>query len=164
MEKYMKESATVKNEVQRILIFNLAGEDLALDISCVREVLKPQKIHPLQNAPEFIEGLIDLRGHIIVAMDLRKKFNIEPLSDRPLMRIIICVVKSFIVGLIVDSVSEVVNLSDVNIMLAPQAASVRFGDNYVAGIVRLGQRVVTLLDLEKILTTETLEKLSEMRK
>jgi purine-binding chemotaxis protein CheW len=80
------------------------------------------------------------------------------------MRIIICTVKSFIVGLVVDSVSEVVSLSEDNIMLSPQTASLRFGDNYVAGIVRLGERVITLLDLEKILTAETLEKLSEMRK
>jgi len=154
----------VKKEEKQILIFGLSGEDLGLDISCVREVLKPQRIHPLQNAPDFIEGVISLRGHIIVALDLRKKFNIESSADRPQMRIIICTVKSFIVGLVVDSVSEVVSLSEDNIMLSPQTASLRFGDNYVAGIVRLGERVITLLDLEKILTAETLEKLSEMRK
>lgn len=154
----------MKKDEKQILIFSLSGEDLGLDISCVREVLKPQKIHPLQNAPEFIEGVIELRGHIIVAMDLRKKFNIESLADRPQMRIIVCTVKSFIVGLVVDSVSEVVSLSDANIMLSPQTAALRFGDNYIAGIVRLGQRVITLLDLEKILTAETLGKLSEIRK
>lgn len=154
----------MKKEEKQILIFGLSGEDLGLDISCVREVLKPQRIHPLQNAPDFIEGVISLRGHIIVALDLRTKFNIESSADRPQMRIIICTVKSFIVGLVVDSVSEVVSLSEDNIMLSPQTASLRFGDNYVAGIVRLGERVITLLDLEKILTAETLEKLSEMRK
>jgi purine-binding chemotaxis protein CheW len=154
----------VKKEEKQILIFGLAGEDLGLDISCVREALKPMKIYPLQNAPDFIEGVINLRGHIIVALNLRKKFNIDSLADISQMRIIICTVKSFIVGLIVDSVSEVVSLSDDNIMLSPQTASLRFGDNYVAGIVRLGERVITLLDLEKILTAETLEKLSETRK
>jgi purine-binding chemotaxis protein CheW len=80
------------------------------------------------------------------------------------MRIVICTVKSFVVGLIVDSVSEVVGLSGDNVMLNPQAASLKFGDNYVAGIIKLGEKVITVLDLERILTADDMEKLSEMRK
>ena len=159
----MKEAVAIKKQERQILAFNLSTVELGLDISCVREVLKPQKIHPLPNAPRFIEGVINLRGHIIAIMDLRKKFNIAASADSSRTRIILCRIKNFITGLIVDNVSEVVSLSQDDITPAPEAALTQAGENYVSGIVNLRGRVITLLDPEKILTKEDFGKLSGIR-
>lgn len=147
-----------------ILAFSLLNEELGLDISCVREVLKPQEIHPLPKAPAFIEGVINLRGRIIAVIDLRKRFGIEAAEDRPKMRIIICKIGKFILGLIVDGVSEVVNLSEKDIQPTPEIVSMQIENSYVAGIARIGERVITILNLEEILTKEEITKLSKIKK
>jgi purine-binding chemotaxis protein CheW len=159
----MRVEIATKKQNRLILAFNLFTAEFGLDISCVREVLKPQKIHPLPNAPAFVEGVINLRGHIIAVMDLRKKFNIKTSAESPRTRIIICRIKNFITGLIVDNVSEVISLSQDDITPSPQVASIQSEDNYVSGIANLEGRVITLLDSEKILTKEDFGKFSEIR-
>ncbi len=148
----------------QILIFNLLNEELGLDISYVYEILRPQDIHPLPKAPEFIEGVINLRGHIVAVIDLRKRFNINITKDRPAMRIIICKANRFIVGLIVDSVNEVINLPDKNIAPPPGVVSMQTEDSHISGMAKLGKRVITILNLEEILTKQEAEKLSMVKK
>ncbi len=146
-----------------ILAFNLSDAEFGLDISCVREVLKPQKIHPLPNAPAFVEGVINLRGHIITVIDLRKKFNIKVSAENLKTRIILCRIKHYITGLIVDSVSEVISLPHDNITPSAGFAQIQQEDNYISGIVNTNGRVITLLDSEKILNQEDSRKISEIR-
>lgn len=154
----------MKKGERQILVFNLMGEELAIDISYVLEVLKPREIHSLPKAPAFIDGVINLRNHVIAVMDLRKRFDLQPQGNSPMTRIIICRVKKFIVGLIVDSVSEVMKLTGKNIDPTPEVISAQVGTEYVCGIARAGERVITLLDLEKILTRKETDKLSEIGK
>jgi purine-binding chemotaxis protein CheW len=130
----------------------------------VREVLRPQEIHPLPKAPEFIEGIINLRGRIISVIDLRKKLNIRDIEDRPRMRIIICKIKGFIVGLIVDCVSEVVSLSKEDVQPTPAVVSMYNETAFISGIARVGERVITLLNLEEVLTKEEVAELSKVKK
>ena len=153
----MKEETTQK----QILVFKLVNEEFGLDILCVREVIKPREIHALPHSPAFIEGVMNLRNHIIAVIDLRRKFNIDPSKDRLMSRIIICKAGKFIVGLIVDSVSEVLSLSKGNIELTPEVISMQIEDSYVSGIVKVGGRIITLLNLEEILTKEELTGLSK---
>ena len=68
----MQKENIEKKEEKQILVFKLAGAELGLDISCVREVLRPQKTYPLPKTPHFIEGVIHLRGYIVALIDLRK--------------------------------------------------------------------------------------------
>ena len=85
----MQSKDSVKKEEMQILVFNLLKQEFGLDISCVREVLRSQEIHPLFDTPEFIEGVINLRRHIIAVIDLRKKFNIKAIESRPKMCIVV---------------------------------------------------------------------------
>ena len=153
-----------KKEVRQILAFNLMKEEFGLDISYIYEVLRPQEIHPLPQAPDFIEGVINLRGHIITVIDLRKKFNIKPTEDRPKMRIIVCKVKNFVVGLIVDSANEVINLSTEDIEPTPGVISMQVKENLISGIARIRERVIVILNLEQVLTKEEITKLSKIKK
>ncbi len=159
----MRAETATKKQDKLVLAFNLSAAEFGLDISCVREVLKPQTIHPFPNAPAFIEGVIELRGHIIAVMDLGKIFNIKVSAESPRTRIILCRTKNFIIGLIVDNVSEVISLSQDDIKSSSQVVLGQTEGNCVSGIANLEGRVITLLDSEKILTNEDFGKLSEIK-
>lgn len=147
-----------------ILTFNLLKEELGLGLSYVREVIIPQEIHPLPRAPDFIDGVINLRGHIIAVIDLRKKFNIKASGDDSHRRIIICKIQKFIVGVVVDSVNEVLVLSREAIQPTPKILSMQIDAGYISGIARLGERVITILNLEEILTKAKMSKLSKIKR
>ena len=158
----MKKEDIGKKGERQILVFSLANDELGLDISCVREVLRPQEIHPLPQAPDFIEGVINLRGHIIAVIDLRKRLNVKEIEDRSNMRIIVCKIKRFIVGLVVNSVSEIITLSEENIGPTPEVVSMQIDEDFMSGIARLGERIIVILDLENILTRDEITKLSKI--
>jgi purine-binding chemotaxis protein CheW len=160
----MEHEFTTKQAERHILVFNLEKEEFGVDISCVREVVIPQKVHPLPKAPAFIEGVINLRGHIIALMDLRKRLNIESKKDSHKAQIIICKIKNFIVGIMVDSVNEVISLSEENIEATPKVVSMQEEGSHIGGIVRLQERVITLLDLERILTKKETARLSQIKR
>jgi purine-binding chemotaxis protein CheW len=160
----MRKNVAETGEEERMLIFRLQDKDLGLNISCVREVLNLQKIQPLPRAPHFIEGVINLRKYIIVVIDLRKKFNITPSENKADQRIIICKIKTFIVGIIVDSVSKISSFSKHDIQSTPEILSLQMPHACFSGIIRAGERVIAILDLEKVLTQEEMTNLSEIRK
>lgn len=160
----MQKDTEEEKKGKEVLTFKLLNEELGLDISCVREVLRPQEIHALPRAPDFIDGVINLRGHIIAVIDLRRKFNIKVVENSPKTRIIICKIRNFIIGLVVDSVNEVMVLSKQDIQATPEIVSIQIEGGYISGIARVGERVITLLDLEKVLTKEKMDKLSELKK
>lgn len=158
----MQKERVEKREERQILVFSLVNEELGLDISCVREVLRPQEIHPLPRAPDFIEGVINLRGHIIAVIDLGKRLNVRQIEDKPKMRIVVCKIKKFIVGLIVNSLSEIVTLSKEDIEPTPEIVSMQIEAGFISGIARLGERIIVILNLETILTKEEITKLSKI--
>lgn len=160
MEKEISEYGQKK----QILAFNLLNEELGLDISCVREVLRPQEIHPLPQAPDFIEGVINLRGLIIAVVDLRKRFNMKAQDTTSQMRIVVCKIKMFIIGLIVDSVREVMSLSERDIQPTPEVISIQNKEGCISGIARIGERVIAILNLEEIFTKEEINKLPMIKK
>lgn len=156
-----KEDLLPKQE-KTFVIFRLSIEEFALDISYVYEVVKIQEIFPLPQAPSFLEGVIRLRNRIIAVIDLAKKFGlVQEVSEVAGKRIIICRVRKFIIGLIVDQVSEIVSLPAGTFTPAPQIFSVSATSIPVSGIARLDERVVPVLDLEKILTEEESGLLSQ---
>lgn len=160
----MEKDASQKNKGKKILVFRLQNTELALDIACVREVLRPQEIHPLPQAPDFVEGVINLRKHIITVIDLRKKFHIPPVEDKAAMRVILCKVKTFIVGVIVDSASEVLSLAPQEVQPPPAIVVLQMPGVQLSGIARVGERVISILDLDKILTEEEITRLSGVKK
>ena len=154
---------TIVSGRKQILLFKLNDNDFGLDVSCVREILLPQEIHTIPKAPEFIEGMINVRGHMIAVVDLRKKLCLKGVQSHPHMRIMVCHVRRFIVGVLVDDVREVVHISQGGIMPAPGILNIQMDNNAVWGIVRDEQKVVMLLDLEKIFTNEETQEFSQMK-
>jgi purine-binding chemotaxis protein CheW len=160
----MQNEYFVSGRERHILVFRLAGEELALEISYVREVLNMGAIHPLVRGPDFIEGVINVRNYIITVMDLRKKFGMKPAEGKTGMRIIVCKIDKFIVGLIVDHVSEVLPLSKTEIQATPGIVSADLKNNCISAIARYGERIIPILNIEKILTSEEINSLSAVKK
>ena len=153
-----------KKEDRQILVFSVSNEELGLDISCVREVLRPQAIYPLPKTPPFIEGVINLRGHIVALIDLRKRLNAGQIEDENKKRIIVCKVNKAIVGLTVNCLKEIVALSEEEIKPTPKVVSMQMETDVILGIAMVGERVIPILDLEHILTKKEVTELSALKR
>ena len=160
----MQKERPEKKEDKKILVFRVASEELGLDISCVREVLRPKEIYPLPKAPPFIEGVINLRGHIVALIDLRKRLAAKETGEETNKRIIICRVNRFIVGLTVNSLREIIGLSKEDIKPLPEVVSMQMEADMISGIAKVGERIIPILNLEYILTKKEVTELSTLER
>jgi purine-binding chemotaxis protein CheW len=160
----MQKEDLEKKEERQILVFRVSGEELGLDISCVREVLRPQEIYPLPKTPDFIQGVINLRGHLVALIDLRKRLHAEQNEDESNKRIIICKINKFIVGLIVNSLREVIALSKEDIQPIPEVASMQMDAKVISGIAKIGEKIIPILDLQHIITKKEVTQLSGLER
>jgi purine-binding chemotaxis protein CheW len=140
----------VSTDSKRILVFRLENEEYGVDIRKVTTIIKKDMaVTRVPKAPEFVNGVINLRGEIISVIDLRKKFNIIPADDTEETRIIIIKVDDMAVGFVVDSVAEVIQLKEASIENITGISTDKSLD-YIYGVGKLEGRIVTLLNLEKI--------------
>ncbi len=158
----MQKDNCEQKEDRQILVFSVANEELGLDISCVREILRPQAIYPLPKTPPFIEGVINLRGHIVALIDLRKRLNAKQIEDENKKRIIVCRMNKSIVGLTVSSLKEIIALPEENIRPTPEVVSMQMETDVISGIATVGKRMIAILDLEHILTKKEITELSTL--
>jgi purine-binding chemotaxis protein CheW len=159
----MQKENPQKKEGRQILVFKVASDELGLDISCVREVLKPQEVYPLPKALDFIEGVINLRGHIVALIDLRKRLHGKP-TEEPGKRVIICKVNKLIVGLAVDSLKEIIALSEENIRPTPEVAVMQMEADVTMGLAKIGEKIIPILDLAQIITKKGAAELSGLER
>jgi purine-binding chemotaxis protein CheW len=143
---------TKEGETQ-LVVFRMEKEEFACDINDVREVLKMVRVTPLPRSLDFVEGVINLRGEVIPVIDLRKRFGLSEAERTDDSRIIIVEVEDRMVGLTVDSVTEVTRLGNTQIQEAPtQVAGQQ--TNLIMGVGKINDRMLIILNLDRILTTE----------
>lgn len=147
-------------EIQMV-VFRLGSEEFGVDISQVREIIKVPAITRIPNSPSFIEGVINLRGQITTVMDLRKRLGINT-SKTNENRIIIVEVGKNTIGMIVDSVTEVLRLLSEDIEDASHLAS-GVEAEYIRGVGKLKDRLLILLDLNKVLSQQELMQVKQVR-
>ncbi len=136
----------------QLVIFSLAKEEYGLPITKVQEINRLVPITKLPQAPSFMEGIINLRGRIIPVVDLRKRFQLPSADANEDTRIIIVEINGQTVGIIVDSVTEVVRLAANNVEPPPPAFIL--DAQYIYGVGKLDNRLVILLNIDKILTSQ----------
>jgi purine-binding chemotaxis protein CheW len=151
-------SNDIKNQETQYVEFSLDNEEYAISINLVQEIIMPQKTTHIPKTPSFIEGVINLRGHIIPIIDGRKRFNIKVGDNTNETRIIILELNKHSVGLVVDSVSEVVNLNSENIEPSPIDME---GNDFILGIGKYKNKLLILLDPSNILDTKETEILHQ---
>lgn len=150
----------MSDEVQ-LVVFRLGNEEYGVEITQVREIIKMKEITRIPNAPEFIEGVINLRGQITTVTDLRKRLGTDGSTTNDQTRIIIVELDNSTIGMIVDSVSEVLRLSKKDIDSTPEIVS-NLETKYIRGVGKLKDRLLILLDLNKILKPSEVEELKKM--
>jgi purine-binding chemotaxis protein CheW len=162
LEREMQKEGLAKERERQILVFRLSNEELGLDLSCVREVLRPQEIYPLPRTPSFMEGVINLRGRIVALIDLRKRLYGKSIEDRSGGRIVVCRIKKFIVGLTVTSLKGILALSSEEMMTTPEVVPMQMETEVVSGMARVGKSIIPILNLEHLLTKQEVTELSTL--
>jgi len=142
---------------KQFVIYQLANEQFGIDIDAVESIIKMQEIAAIPQAPEFVEGVTNLRGEVLPVIDLRKRFEIPPSENLDETRIIVVEIDGQHVGMIVDAVTEVLTLNDDTIEL-PSKLVIGGNVDFITGIAKVEDQLVTIIDLRKVLQSEeTLE-------
>ncbi|MCX7982160.1 MAG: chemotaxis protein CheW [Syntrophales bacterium] len=152
------ENVEVRSEREgKYLTFTLDREEYGIGITKVKEIIGMIPITPVPQTPHFVKGVINLRGKVIPVIDLRLKFGLEPMEYNERTCIIVVEIsgggKKIPMGIVVDSVSEVLNIKGNDIEDTPNFGS-RLETNYILGMAKTGEGVKILLDIDKVLTSE----------
>jgi len=146
---------------EQIVVFRLANEFYGVDIGAVNTIIRMQEITKIPQTPGFVEGVINLRGSIIPVIDLRKRFALPAGGTTKASRIIVVENGGQMVGMVVDAVVETLRLSADSIE-PPSPVIASIDSEYLRGVGKLENRLVILLDLDKVLTTREMELLAKM--
>lgn len=145
----------------RYLTFNLGEEVFGLEIRYVTEIIGMQPITKIPEVAAYIKGIINLRGKIIPVIDMRLKFNKEPIEYDDRTCIVVVDTEEMVVGLIVDKVSEVITIDDENVVPPPsQKTGIR--NRYLQGIGKIDGGVKLLLDVKKLFDEEETQEIGQI--
>jgi purine-binding chemotaxis protein CheW len=146
------------SQKDKYLTFHLGMEDYGIEIRHVTEIIGIQKITPVPDLPEFIKGVINLRGQVIPVMDVRTRFKMPPRDYDDRTCIIVVKVNDRAIGLVVDKVNEVADISQGQIEPPPKTRLEREG-GYLQGLGKLGEEVKILLDVDALLGKQESDQL-----
>jgi len=144
----------------QFLTFQLAGEEYGINITRVQEIKGWMPVTRIPNTPDFVSGVLNLRGNIVPILDMRNRFNLEKMEYSPTTVIIVLSVedahRSRDIGVIVDAVSDVLNVNNEDIKEPPE-----FGNNisveFISGLTVSGQKMVMILDIDKMLLNQEMK-------
>ena len=137
---------------KEFLTFTLGAEEYGIDILKVQEIRGYEAVTKIANTPAFIKGVVNLRGTIVPIVDLRIKFNLGSVDYNQFTVVIILNVRSRVVGIVVDSVSDVIALAADQIRAAPEFAG-ELESDYITGLGTVAERMLILVDIEKLMTS-----------
>lgn len=144
------------------LAFTLGVEEYGIDILKVQEIRGYESPTRIANAPEFIKGVINLRGLIVPIVDMRIKFNLGDANYDNLTVVIILNIAGRVVGMVVDSVSDVITLQADQIKPAPDMASNAFDTSFLIGLGTVDERMLILVDIDKLMSSSEMGLITEM--
>jgi len=148
----MADESKTDEEIQ-LVVFSLGREEFAVEVTQVREIMRMEEITRMPKTPQFVEGIINLRGQIIAVVELAKRLNLESGSRSGETRIIVVEAEDIKVGMIVDSVSEVLRVNADAVEPSPTLTT-DVSAAYLQGVVKQDNRLIILLDLTKVLSLQ----------
>jgi len=152
------EEAVVEKVIQ-LVTFMLKDEVYGINVMQVQEVLRVSEIAPVPGAPPYVLGIINLRGNVVTVIDTRGRFGLPPAELDDSSRIIVIESEKQVVGILVDAVAEVVELQESDIDAAPNVGSEE-SSRYIQGVASRDNRLLILVDLNKLLSEEGLAETS----
>ena len=153
--------AAHKDDDLQIVTFRVGEEEFSVSILKVQEIIRMSEITKVPRSPDFVEGVINLRGKVIPVIDLRKRFGLEATERNNDTRTIVVDCEGKVVGLIVDSVTEVLRLSSSTVEPPPDIVG-GVDSEYISGVGKLEDRLVILLNIDKVLSMNEKSLLGDM--
>ncbi len=153
----------INNDTTEVLSFRLGAEEYALSILKVQEIRGYDAVTRIASAPEYLKGVINLRGIIVPIVDMRIKFNVGTPTYDAFTVVIVLNINGHTIGVVVDSVSDVVTLTPDQIKAAPDLGS-SVAAEYLQGLGTVGERMLILLDIDKLLSSEDMGLLAAARR
>jgi purine-binding chemotaxis protein CheW len=145
--------------IRQFVTFSLNKEKYAIDIMGVEEILKLTEITPIPKAPDFIEGIINIRGKVLPVVDLKKKLNLGEVAEEDKVRIIVANINGKKIGFLVDEVFEVFRIEEQYIDEAP-ALTIDLDSNYIEGVAKTDKGMIILLDIKKLFSVYEQKQIS----
>jgi len=149
----LKNRADTRGELRQFISFSVGDEEYGLELLTVKEVIRVREITWLPKAPSFVKGIINLRGDVIPIIDLRDKFGLEPREQTAQTRVIVVEVEGRLMGMVVDSASQVVRIP-VDQIDPPPPVLGGFSQEFITGVGKLDDKLVILLNADAILTVD----------
>jgi purine-binding chemotaxis protein CheW len=146
-------AAAVSGASSEYLTFRLAEEEYGIEILKVQEIRSWEAPTTIANAPAFIKGVINLRGNIVPIVDMRIKFNLGKAEYNQFTVVIILNVAGRVVGMVVDSVSDVIELTAEQVREVPEFSSSTVDTQYITGLGTVDERMLILVDIEQLITS-----------
>ena len=158
----MNQSTAVENDpITQWVTFRLGDETYGVNVMQVQEVLRMTDIAPVPGAPDYVLGIINLRGNVVTVMDTRKRFGLMPTEADDATRIVIIEAEDQVVGILVDSVAEVVYLRQSDIETAPNVGNEE-SSRYIQGVANRKEGLLILVDLNRLLTDDEWKEFSSL--
>ena len=151
-----------KEERIQLVSFKLGNEEHGIDVLKVREIIRSTSITRVPNIPRYVEGVINLRGKVIPVISLRNKFNLPDAESDNRTRVIVMDMASELMGFIVDSCADVVRINVSQIQPPPPIVTGGIDQECISGVIDHGDRLLVLLDLEKMFSPEDRSSFAEL--
>jgi purine-binding chemotaxis protein CheW len=157
-----RKDTTAHQAEHQLAVFTVGHEEYAIDIMQIMEIIRPQKVTRIPNAPKVVEGVMNLRGKVVPIIDLRKKFGADPdAAEQKKVRVIILRIADKVLGAVVDEVAEVIYMKLDQIEVAPDAVK-GIDSEYLKGVGKVGDRLIIVLDVDKLLSTDEIRQLGNV--
>ncbi len=158
-QESLDEESKLENAVQ-FLSFSLGDEEYGVDILSVQEIRSWEPVSRIPNVPAYEKGVVNLRGSIVPIVDLRQRFGLKYMDYTPLTVVVVLQAQSRTMGVVVDSVSDVVDVDKLTIQKAPDFGT-KVSTEFINGLASVNDRMVMLLDVEKLLKLEGMDEDNE---
>ena len=153
--------ASASPRQMQCVTFTLDGEVYGIDVMQVQEVLREIEVAPVPGAPDYVTGIINLRGNVVSVVDARRRFGLPPVDSTPLTRIVVIEAQQQIIGILVDSVAEVVDIDLDGVETTPNVGN-RESARYIDGVVSRGDELLILVDLDKLLSEAEMDEVANL--
>lgn len=161
IEGHSKVDTELSGQILQVVSFKIGEEEFGVEILKVQEINRVMEITRVPNAPEFVEGVINLRGRVIPVVNLRSRFGLERKPQDKDTRIVVVELTNKVVGFVVDAVSEVLRIPQ-SLMEAPPPLVAGINAEYITAVGKLEGRLLILLDLDKVISHQQKQKLAEV--
>ena len=149
-------SGSLGSEPIRLVSFDIDQEQFAVDILRVQEINRMMSLTKIPQSPQGVRGVINLRGRLVPVLDLRTRLGLDPIDPSDASRIIVVDILGSTIGFIVDAVHEVLEVDPATVEPTP-AITTCADMSYIQGVAKIGEKLLILLDLDNLLTSETLQ-------